>query len=56
MRVLSFYGNGEERDKLRQQLRSSSEFDVVLTTFETVLMEKNELKRMQFEFLILDEA
>ncbi len=31
-------------------------FDILLTTFETVIREKAELSRLNFEFLILDEA
>ena len=34
----------------------SHEYDVILTTFETVIREKNELGRLKFDFLILDEA
>ena len=32
------------------------QFDIMLTTFETVIREKGELSKYQFEFLILDEA
>ena len=31
-------------------------FDVMVTTFETVMMEKTELGKYKFEYLILDEA
>ncbi len=37
-------------------MRSDEGYDVILTTFETVIREKNELKKINFEFLILDEA
>ena len=32
------------------------EYDVILTTFETVIREKHELSKLNFDFLILDEA
>lgn len=56
VRLFYFYGTNEERDQQRQDLRNFGSYDVVLTTFETVMKEKNELKRLNFEFLILDEA
>jgi SWI/SNF-related matrix-associated actin-dependent regulator of chromatin subfamily A member 5 len=56
LRLMYFYGTNEEREEQRLQLRDSTSFDVILTTFETVIKEKNELKRLSFEFLILDEA
>ena len=57
MRVFCFYGSAEERDRQRLDLRKSpASFDTILTTFETVIKEKNELKRLDFEYLIMDEA
>lgn len=35
---------------------NTHQYDVILTTFETVMMEKGILSKVQFEFLILDEA
>ena len=32
------------------------QYDVILTTFETVIREKNELRKINFDLLILDEA
>lgn len=34
----------------------SNTFDILLTTFEMAMREKSELQKIQFEFLILDEA
>ncbi len=31
-------------------------FDVILTTFETVMKEKSFLSKLSFDYLILDEA
>ena len=32
------------------------QYDLILTTFETVIREKNELRKINFDLLILDEA
>lgn len=55
LRILCFYGTGEEREVLKVKMREH-QFDVMVTTFETVMKEKGELQRYQFELLILDEA
>ena len=31
-------------------------YDLILTTFEMILREKSELQKLQYEYLILDEA
>jgi SWI/SNF-related matrix-associated actin-dependent regulator of chromatin subfamily A member 5 len=55
VRVLCFYGSNEERELLKTRLRDHS-YDVIVTTFETVMREKSELQKYKFEYLILDEA
>jgi SNF2 family DNA or RNA helicase len=50
-----FYGSKEERGDLVNDLRAGN-FDILLTTNETVLREKGELLRLNYQFLILDEA
>ena len=55
VRLFYFYGSNEERDEQRVLLRQH-QYDVILTTFETVMREKSELQRLKFDFLILDEA
>ncbi|CDW88930.1 probable global transcription activator snf2l1 isoform 2 [Stylonychia lemnae] len=55
IRLFQFYGSNEERVQQVQEMRQHK-FDVMLTTFETVIREKGELSRYNFDFLILDEA
>ena len=55
VKLVYFYGNSEEREQQKLELRTH-QYDVILTTFETVIKEKYELSKLQFEFLILDEA
>lgn len=55
LRLFQFYGDKEERNRLRPLLRAGK-FDVILTTFEMCISEKHEISRIQFEYLILDEA
>jgi SWI/SNF-related matrix-associated actin-dependent regulator of chromatin subfamily A member 5 len=55
VKLFYFYGTNEERDQQRLELRSHH-YDVILTTFETAIREKNELNKIKFDYLILDEA
>lgn len=55
LRLFQFYGSNEEREQQKLELRQH-QYDIMLTTFETVIREKNELQKIAFEFLILDEA
>lgn len=56
LRVFCFYGTADEKDSLAQRLVNRRDFDVVLTTNEMVISEKTHLRRLNFDFLILDEA
>lgn len=44
LRLFQFYGSGEEREELKKTLRTG-QFDVLLTTFEICMREKNELSK-----------
>jgi len=55
IRCLTFYGGKEDRQAKVAQLLQA-QFDVVLTTFEMILRETNELRKLRYEFLVLDEA
>jgi len=56
LRALSFYGNSEEREQIKSGPLRNDTFDVILTTFETIIKEKGILGKMHFDYLILDEA
>lgn len=42
LRLFQFYGSGPEREEQKKEMRQH-QFDVLLTTFEMCLIEKNEL-------------
>ena len=56
LRVLYFYGNKDERKKLIDEDLKKREFDVILTTFEMAIKEKTNLTKINYEYLIIDEA
>lgn len=55
-RVFVFYGNKEERKQMINIDLKKKEFDVVLTTYEYAIKEKSSLCKINYEYLIIDEA
>eukprot|EP00658_Telonema_sp_P-2_P000140 TRINITY_DN10043_c0_g2_i1.p1 TRINITY_DN10043_c0_g2~~TRINITY_DN10043_c0_g2_i1.p1 ORF type:complete len:965 (+),score=286.55 TRINITY_DN10043_c0_g2_i1:52-2946(+) len=55
-KVLRFHGNKEERISLRNNELASMEWDVCVTSYEMVLKEKNALSRINWEYIVIDEA
>eukprot|EP00906_Rhabdomonas_costata_P016132 RCo023151 len=53
--VLLFHGYKDARDALRLELKSGIH-DVVVTTYETVNMEKGSLGKLSWRYIIVDEA
>ncbi|KAI5301219.1 hypothetical protein KEM56_001884, partial [Ascosphaera pollenicola] len=45
-----------ERQKMIQERLLEEDFDVCITTYETVLAEKSQLKKSPWEYIIIDEA
>lgn len=56
LKVLYFYGNKDERKKLVDVDLKQKDFDLILTTFECAMKEKTALSKINFEYLIIDEA
>ncbi len=56
MRVCRFHGDAEARAKLLAEQVVPREFDILVTTFEMASKEKAALKRVEWEFFIVDEA
>lgn len=56
IKILYFYGNKDERKKLVDVDLKARDYDVVLTTFECAMKERTGLMKIQFEYIIIDEA
>ena len=56
MKLLYFYGNKEERKILSEHTIKESHFNIILTTYECSMKEKNALASLNYEYLIIDEA
>ncbi len=55
-RLLYFYGDKDERKTLVDVDLKKKDYDVVLTTFECAMKERNALMKINFEYIIIDEA
>ncbi|CEH18287.1 chromatin remodelling complex atpase chain isw1 [Ceraceosorus bombacis] len=55
-RVVVLQGPQEERNAMIQQYLLPQEFDILLTTYEMCLREKSALKKLSWEYIIIDEA
>ena len=56
IKLLFFYGDKDERKILSEHTIKESHYDVILTTFECSMKEKNALASINYEYLIIDEA
>lgn len=54
--VFEFYAAHAERELLRPRIPRTNSYNVLLTTYETVMAEKNLLKGVKWNYLIIDEA
>ncbi|KAJ3383930.1 hypothetical protein HDU92_003874 [Lobulomyces angularis] len=54
--VFLFHGMKEERSLLIKDTLLQSKFDVVITSFEMCLLEKQHLKKFSWQYIIIDEA
>ncbi|SSD61606.1 related to Transcription regulatory protein SNF2 [Saccharomycodes ludwigii] len=55
LRKIAYKGTPNERKSLQKQIKSG-EFDVVLTTFEYIIREKNLLSKIKWVHMIIDEG
>ena len=56
LRVFKFHGTQEERTHQREKLLVAGKFDVVVTSFEMAIKEKNSFKKFSWRYIIIDEA
>eukprot|EP00340_Litonotus_pictus_P005588 CAMPEP_0170515282 /NCGR_PEP_ID=MMETSP0209-20121228/1721_1 /TAXON_ID=665100 ORGANISM="Litonotus pictus, Strain P1" /NCGR_SAMPLE_ID=MMETSP0209 /ASSEMBLY_ACC=CAM_ASM_000301 /LENGTH=1089 /DNA_ID=CAMNT_0010799683 /DNA_START=4 /DNA_END=3273 /DNA_ORIENTATION=+ len=55
-KLLIFYGNKEERKRLVEVDLKEGNYDVLITTYECAMKEKSYLSRINFEYIMIDEA
>ena len=56
LRVLVFYGDKEQRKILVDKDLKLKQFDLIITTYEIAMKEKCALTKLNYEYLIIDEA
>ncbi|EXJ65610.1 adenosinetriphosphatase [Cladophialophora psammophila CBS 110553] len=55
-KVLTYYGNLEERKQKRRGWMADDSFNVCITSYQLVLQDANSFKRRKWHYMILDEA
>lgn len=56
IKAVKFHGNAEERQHQKENLIQPGKFDVVVTSYEMVIKEKNHWKKFHWRYIIIDEA
>eukprot|EP00758_Cryptobia_borreli_P005328 Tbor_TRINITY_DN4843_c0_g1::TRINITY_DN4843_c0_g1_i1::g.1359::m.1359 len=57
LNVYRFHGSGDVRSSLvKMHLKSPIRYDVIITTFDMVMLEKSTFQRLEWNYLIVDEA
>lgn len=56
IRAVKFHGNQEQRAYQKDALVQPGKFDVVVTSYEMVIKEKNHFKKFHWRYIIIDEA
>ncbi|KAK9820501.1 hypothetical protein WJX72_011031 [[Myrmecia] bisecta] len=56
IRAVKFHGNQEERAYQKDTMVQPGKFDVVVTSYEMVIKEKNHFKKFHWRYIIIDEA
>ncbi|GMH40196.1 hypothetical protein BSKO_08100 [Bryopsis sp. KO-2023] len=56
LRPVKFHGSQEQRAYQIRELMVPGKFDIVVTSYEMVIKEKNTLKKFHWRYIIIDEA
>lgn len=56
IKAVKFHGNAEQRQHQKDTLIQPGKFDVVVTSYEMVIKEKNHWKKFHWRYIIIDEA
>ncbi|KAL2009303.1 hypothetical protein VTN00DRAFT_7497 [Thermoascus crustaceus] len=55
-KIMTYYGNQEERKQKRKGWMDDTSWDVLITSYQLVLQDQQVLKRRNWHYMILDEA
>jgi helicase SWR1 len=55
-KIMTYYGNQEERKQKRRGWTNDSSWDVLITSYQLVLQDQQVLKRRNWHYMVLDEA
>ena len=55
-KILTYYGTQEERKQKRQGWLDNDKWNVVITSYQLVLIDQASFKRRQWHYMVLDEA
>ncbi|RVX71854.1 hypothetical protein B0A52_04253 [Exophiala mesophila] len=55
-KILTYYGNQEERKQKRRGWMADDSFNVCITSYQLVIQDANSFKRRKWHYMILDEA
>lgn len=55
-KILTYYGNQEERKRKRQGWRTDDHWNVCITSYQLILADQQVFKRRRWHYMILDEA
>ncbi|EFN58004.1 hypothetical protein CHLNCDRAFT_34395 [Chlorella variabilis] len=56
IKAVKFHGNREERENQKNGICQPGKFDVVVTSYEMVIKEKNHWRKFHWRYIIIDEA
>ncbi|OXV06675.1 hypothetical protein Egran_05558 [Elaphomyces granulatus] len=55
-KIMTYYGNQEERKQKRRGWTDDTSWDVLITSYQLVLQDQQVLKRRNWHYMVLDEA
>ena len=56
IKAIKFHGNKEERVELKNKVMVAGQFEVCVTTYEMIIIEKSSFKKFNWRYLVIDEA
>ncbi|KAI0981396.1 hypothetical protein GJ496_011058 [Pomphorhynchus laevis] len=56
LKAICLIGNKEDREAVKNELTNSNDWNVLVTSYECVILEKGFLRKLKWRYLIIDEA